>query len=424
MKIKSIIALCFVLGSVSAAGYLMGGIAHKRCAWPFCRGGLQALELRQKSQQSYSGRTTEVVANSSIVKVNWGDLPGLEDPRQNTYSTLATHRGRVFMGNQEGSIYELTPKMRWVPSVFPAIDLGLNDFDEQAAASSSEVYSQRWRIGLRDLVVAELGDKGLVAYMSLVRHVDGCVRLSVVQSDEFKGEVLTLFDSPCLESVSLRAVGGGLALNDLEGRLYLSVGDMGLMRGVTEETLAKAQAIAMKERNFASIYSININTGQTEIMSIGLRGSTGLAFSTFGLWAVESGPQGGDELNLVYDGADYGWPRQTMGVQYGETSWPLAEGIGNSSKLPVFAFIPSVAPSDIAFPVQSEASNRLQSLYVSALRGRSIFKLLFEKDSNRVVTAERFEIGERIRSIASTERFLIFTTDVTGKFGWIEGGLP
>jgi len=70
---------------------------------------------------------------------------------------------------------------------------------------------------------------------------------------------------------------------------------------------------------------IHLDDGTSEIYSLGHRNPQGLYVTPEGaIWSTEHGPQGGDELNLIVRGANYGWPLVTYGTDYGSAAWPLS----------------------------------------------------------------------------------------------------
>lgn len=134
--------------------------------------------------------------------------------------------------------------------------------------------------------------------------------------------------------------------------------------------------------------------------SIGHRNPQGLFADGAGtIWLTEHGPQGGDELNLLQRESNYGWPRETYGVQYGTHAWPFAAVPGSHDTYtePYYAWIPSIGVSSLLV-----SNSRLFKLWrgdllVSSLKDKSIYRLRIRL--SRVVMMERIPIGERIRDI-------------------------
>jgi len=95
---------------------------------------------------------------------------------------------------------------------------------------------------------------------------------------------------------------------------------------------------------------IDLRTGTSEIYSLGHRNPQGLYVDPGGvIWETEHGPEGGDELNIIMRGANYGWPLVTYGVQYGMHMWPLNANQGEHEgfHLPIFSWVPSLAVSNL-----------------------------------------------------------------------------
>lgn len=134
-----------------------------------------------------------------------------------------------------------------------------------------------------------------------------------------------------------------------------------------------------------------------ELYTIGHRNPQGLAFhpETGDLWLNEFGPRGGDELNLIKAGANYGWPTITYGIEYsGET---IGEGIQQKEGLeqPVYYWDPVVSPSGMTFYKGDRIAEWKNNLFIGCLSGMHIVRLVIE--NNRVVGEERLLTDERQR---------------------------
>ena len=125
-----------------------------------------------------------------------------------------------------------------------------------------------------------------------------------------------------------------------------------------------------------------------EIWATGLRSPQGFAADpqTGLLWEVEHGPQGGDELNLIRKGHNYGWPVISYGINY--TGEPIRDGIAAKKGMeqPVYYWDPVIAPSGMAFYQGDLFPAWKGSLFVSGLRGIGLFRL--ELKNNKVVAEE------------------------------------
>lgn len=125
------------------------------------------------------------------------------------------------------------------------------------------------------------------------------------------------------------------------------------------------------------------------------------------LWVIDHGPQGGDEVNIIKPGADYGWPNVTYGVQYdarqadGRTN--VKVGLGLTAlpgvEQPLYYWVPSIAPSGMAFYTGALFPDWQGDLFIGAMAGRALVHL--ELDGERVVSEERLltDLDQRIREV-------------------------
>ncbi|TDO24566.1 glucose/arabinose dehydrogenase [Pedobacter duraquae] len=152
----------------------------------------------------------------------------------------------------------------------------------------------------------------------------------------------------------------------------------------------------------------------SELYSMGHRNPQGLALHpvTGELWQSEHGPRGGDEINRVLPGLNYGWPTITYGIEYsGER---VGAGIQQQSGLeqPVYYWDPVISPSGMTFYKGSRVPEWQNNLFIGALSGMHIDRLVIE--NNRVVGEERLLAGEnqRFRDITQgTDNALYAVTD-------------
>lgn len=137
-----------------------------------------------------------------------------------------------------------------------------------------------------------------------------------------------------------------------------------------------------------------------EIWATGLRSEEGLAFDPKGrLWETEHGPRGGDELNIIEKGKNYGWPVISHGIDYPGT--PIGEGITHKEGMeePVYYWDPVIAPSGLAFYTGNLFPQWKNSVFVGGLRGMVLVRLVIVND--KVVSEEPLltELNTRIRDV-------------------------
>ncbi len=139
------------------------------------------------------------------------------------------------------------------------------------------------------------------------------------------------------------------------------------------------------------------NLTPAETWSTGHRNPYGLAFDAQGrLWATEMGPQGGDELNLLEPGRNYGWPLVSYGKNYDDT--PIASPRGNSRfREPALYWNPIVAPAGLAFYEGLMFPQWRHSAFVGGLASTALIRIAFDGATPR--EAERWDMGNRIRAV-------------------------
>jgi glucose/arabinose dehydrogenase len=152
-----------------------------------------------------------------------------------------------------------------------------------------------------------------------------------------------------------------------------------------------------------------------EIWSLGHRNIQGLAIhpDTGELWQTEHGPQGGDELNVIDGGRNYGWPLLTFGRNYGSGTRIGETGPRAGFEQPLLWWGPvSIAPSGMAFVASDRYPGWKGSLLVGALRGQALLRLTL--DGRRVVAEERLltRLNARIRDVRqSPDGWIYVLTD-------------
>ena len=125
------------------------------------------------------------------------------------------------------------------------------------------------------------------------------------------------------------------------------------------------------------------------------------------LWSIDHGPQGGDEINIVRGGRDYGWPDVTYGVQYDARQADKRTNVRVGNALtaregveqPLYYWIPSIAPSGMMFYTGDRFPEWKGDLFVGAMAGQALVRLVLKGD--RVVSEERLltDLKQRIREV-------------------------
>jgi aldose sugar dehydrogenase len=147
---------------------------------------------------------------------------------------------------------------------------------------------------------------------------------------------------------------------------------------------------------------VNKAGARPEIWSYGHRNPQAAALHPISgkLWTVEHGARGGDEVNIPQAGKNYGWPIITYGRDYSGAK--IGEGTAKAGmEQPIYYWDPSIAPSGMAFYTGDLFPEWKGNLFVGALAGRALHRLVL--DGDRVVGEERLlrDLGERIRDVRS-----------------------
>ncbi|MFI5243283.1 MAG: PQQ-dependent sugar dehydrogenase, partial [Gemmatimonadales bacterium] len=138
-----------------------------------------------------------------------------------------------------------------------------------------------------------------------------------------------------------------------------------------------------------------------EIWSLGHRNTHGLAIDprTGALWEHEHGPRGGDEINIIRAGRNYGWPVITYGIEYSGEPVGAGETHHAGMEQPVYHYVPSIAPTGMAFYTGRDFPHWSSSLFLGSLSYRHLNRVVVSGD--RVVREERLlrDRGWRIREV-------------------------
>lgn len=198
---------------------------------------------------------------------------------------------------------------------------------------------------------------------------------------------------------------GGRILFDKSGNLFVSTGERS-----DEETRPQAQHLNSGLGKVVRItregkpaegnpFAGNANA-RPEIYSYGHRNVQGLAIhpETGDLWENEFGPRGGDELNLITPGKNYGWPTITYGIEYGGGKIGGGATQKQGMEQPVYYWDPVVSPSGMTF-YTGDIAEWKNNLFVSSLSGQHIARLIIK--DNKVVGEERLlgNEGQRFRDV-------------------------
>jgi aldose sugar dehydrogenase len=198
---------------------------------------------------------------------------------------------------------------------------------------------------------------------------------------------------------------GARFLFDKAGHVFYSLGERGDMTNAQD--LSKPLGKIHRVNDDGSIPKDNpfVNTPNAlpSIWTYGHRNPQGLTWDPAGLlWESEHGPTGGDEINIIDKGKNYGWGVISMGVQNG-----ISERSHEGMEQPIVYFTPTIAPSGIAFYTGSKYPGWKNNLFVAALAGQQLRRL---ETSGRKVTHQEvvFEQFGRVRAVTTGPDGLLY----------------
>jgi len=239
-----------------------------------------------------------------------------------------------------------------------------------------------------------------------------------------------LLKSKCLpdpQKINFAGLGG--AYITLENNLLLSIG------APEHDSQKIAELAQIKDSIFGKILNIEIESLSSDndknikydFFSLGHRNPQGLALLEGDIFSLEHGPQGGDELNKILRGKNYGWPVVSFGTKYDDGKSYSTDHFKSNFQEPIFFFNPAVAPSAL-----NKCPKNLSDYYQNnncliglSLAGKSILIFLLDKENNKVLNVEKIFIGKRLRHFGvkesgdlflSSKNYFYITADSDGLY--------
>lgn len=203
-----------------------------------------------------------------------------------------------------------------------------------------------------------------------------------------------------------------------EGQLFVSTGERSILEGraqaqLLSSGLGKIFKITKEGKPAPGNPFINKQGAMPEIYAYGIRNAQSLDIHpvTGELWEAEFGPRGGDELNIIKPGNNYGWPVITYGIEYSGST--IGEAIQQRAGMeqPVYYWDPVLSPSGMSFYRGNAIPEWKNNLFIGGLSSQHIARLVIV--NNRVVGEERLlaDKNERFRDVAYLNEMLYAITD-------------
>ncbi len=248
-------------------------------------------------------------------------------------------------------------------------------------------------------------------YLTFSKPVGDTSTTAIVRGRFENDELTNVVEIFAAQSTGFGHYGGKLAFDD-EGYMFLVVGDR-QAPSIGDLTIHPAQdttnhnGTVMRLHDDGSVPDDNPFVGSNdvlpEIWSFGHRSPQGLAIhpETGDLWETEHGPQGGDELNRIEPGLNYGWPVIGFGVNYGAVGSPIHVGIGQDGmRAPDHIWVPSIAASGLMIYSGDKFPGWHGSIFAGGLMGEQLARLHMSDDYREVIVEETlaYDMG-RIRDV-------------------------
>lgn len=211
---------------------------------------------------------------------------------------------------------------------------------------------------------------------------------------------------------------GSRLVFDKDGNLFVSTGERSMPEGRKQSQwlnsgLGKIFKITKDGKPAPGNPFINQKDAMPEIFAYGIRNAQSLDLHpvTGELWEAEFGPRGGDEVNIIRAGKNYGWPTITYGIEYG--GGKVGEGITQKEGMeqPVYYWDPVLSPSGMVFYKGNSIPEWKNNLFICGLSSSHIARLVIE--NNKIVGEERLltNMGERFRDVAYHNGMLYIVTE-------------
>lgn len=216
---------------------------------------------------------------------------------------------------------------------------------------------------------------------------------------------------------------GSRLVFDSSGYLFVSTGERSILEGRKQAQwlnsgLGKIFKITKEGKPAPGNPFIKNKQAIPEMYAYGIRNAQGLAIhpQTGELWETEFGPFGGDELNIIKAGNNYGWPVITYGLEYNGNKIGDAITQKQGMEQPVYYWDPSISPSGCSFYSSNLIPEWQNNLFIGCLSGQHIIRLQLQ--NNKVTGEERLltDKNERFRDVLASANGALYSITDSGKF--------
>jgi aldose sugar dehydrogenase len=397
----------FLTNTFSAASFL--SIIALSCIAAKCKtaqkGVVNPLSVEQRSANTdYKPAFTGQTRIDSITTNTPYDVSKLYDSLKSPWSVVAMPNNQLLIGQKKGVALLLDSSGKLVKEItgFPEVD-------------------DAGQGGLLDIALDPDFDKNMMLYWSFAEKAGTDSNLMAVAKgklniDASKVENASIiFRATPIMSSTLHY--GSRLVFDKDGNLFVSTGERSIPEGRKQAQwlnsgLGKIFKITKDGKPAPGNPFSTAKDTIPQIYAYGIRNCQSLAVHpvTGELWEAEFGPRGGDELNIIKSGKNYGWPIITYGIEYSGDKIEKAIQQKDGMEQPVYYWDPTLSPSGMAF-YTGNITEWENNLFIAGLSGQHICRLVIK--DNKVVGEERILAAknERFRDVICNDGKLYAITD-------------
>ena len=232
-------------------------------------------------------------------------------------------------------------------------------------------------------------------FVSFIDEKNGCQNLNIKFADlkDYELKFNNFFNSSECGSI----IQGGRMVN------YQHKGQNGLLFSTSnqekDDTDSNFKLPQEDSSIFGKILFINLKNKNYNIFSKGHRNIQGLFVEDKLILSTEHGPKGGDEINKILFGKNYGWPIVSYGKKYYTNNFYKNDHYSLGFEDPIYSYVPSIGISEIIKIPNIFYKNFKDNYLVSSLNGKHLHRIKFDKNLNKVIFEEKIFIGSRIRDL-------------------------
>ena len=334
----------------------------------------------------------------------------LSVPANSLASLASLDNGNLVIARRNGDLYNYDP----VSDDFKKIStLISNESNVNFIQGPLSGVNEALGLGIRDIFIDQTSDSTTLYFTYTRVDSSGCLSMNfesveldnqnTYQNGWRNRKIIWSTKNECLRFSEAHILGAGGKIEKLsQSQFLVSLGDLNLIDN------------RLKKSVWGNIQMINSETGDVEIFTRGHRNPSGMIKIMDGrIFQIEQGPQGGDEINQLELGSDYGWPTSSFGRNYTHGGYAAGENTHEFGREPLMAFVPSPAFSSITtFPKLAPKfwtnSRGIPDLFITSLKGNSIYRCRLGVANIDINYCERIFLRERLRDLVLSQKDNVF----------------